>query len=333
MFKEVDILPRGDGVGSDLPKWMRDIARDLMNDNLMDPNEEIALNGYLPYVEGLLRRDGIILRLTTLENFWQYQALVFAEQTWLNWLVLFGDSEARGKWFDNMQIRSVIGERLKICTTEEWGVVEKVSGDGEVSLVLGDRQKELGRLSELIRVALDGLRDGVNEISRKPPRMLTLEELMEERAKRDDVRWVLCMGKFELGHVGHQRLLSQARRLAGPKGVVVVAVDGDELVDLFVRSRPIREDQRERAGRIEKFVMVDYVVILDFVVGGDMVKAGELLAAFQEGLGANFRLMGDMLHPELNKVEKACWQAGAWLISTDEAGNTRSTTDIYGFGD
>jgi rfaE bifunctional protein nucleotidyltransferase chain/domain len=74
-------------------------------------------------------------------------------------------------------------------------------------------------------------------------------------------RLVLTNGVFDLLHPGHTSYLAAARRLAGPKGALFVALNSDRSVkELKGKSRPILPE-RDRAYNLAQLASVDGVVI------------------------------------------------------------------------
>lgn len=56
----------------------------------------------------------------------------------------------------------------------------------------------------------------------------------------------LTLGTFDLLHPGHVHLLKACRRLAGPHGEVVVAVNRDEFVERYKGHRPVMAEVERR---------------------------------------------------------------------------------------
>lgn len=70
---------------------------------------------------------------------------------------------------------------------------------------------------------------------------------------------VLTLGTFDTIHAGHVGLFHQCRRLAGPDGEVVVAVNSDEFVEYYKGAPPLIPYE-SRAVVIANLNMVDLVV-------------------------------------------------------------------------
>ena len=95
-----------------------------------------------------------------------------------------------------------------------------------------------------------------------PDKLLTIEELIDERARlrRVDRKLVFTNGVFDLLHVGHVRYLQEARQLGD---ALVVAINSDSSVrELKGDSRPLM-NQDERAEVVAALAAVDYVTIFD----------------------------------------------------------------------
>ena len=91
-------------------------------------------------------------------------------------------------------------------------------------------------------------------------------------------------GTFDLFHIGHVQLLAACRKIAGPSGQVIVAVNEDEFVEKFKGVRPTlsTEDRIKvvescryvdkvvpNIGWQDSTVTIDHVGPVDFVVIGD----------------------------------------------------------------
>lgn len=73
------------------------------------------------------------------------------------------------------------------------------------------------------------------------------------------MRTVLTIGTFDMLHVGHVELLEACRKLAGPGGLVVVAVNSDDFVQRFKGRMPI-QPQRARIAMLQALRDVDMVI-------------------------------------------------------------------------
>lgn len=80
---------------------------------------------------------------------------------------------------------------------------------------------------------------------------------------------VLTIGTFDLLHPGHLELFSACRRLAGPDGQVVVAVNTDEFVARF-KAPPV-QDESHRYLLVRAIKDID-LVIHNFEAGWNTVK-------------------------------------------------------------
>jgi rfaE bifunctional protein nucleotidyltransferase chain/domain len=98
------------------------------------------------------------------------------------------------------------------------------------------------------------------------PRTLALMPLkravaIRRRLARDKGLFVLTNGVFDLLHPGHASYLERARRLAGPKGKLFVALNADRSVRaLKGPHRPIM-DEKARAYTLSQLRSVDGVLI------------------------------------------------------------------------
>jgi len=95
------------------------------------------------------------------------------------------------------------------------------------------------------------------------PKLMTLSEaaLARQRLRRSGGRFVLTNGVFDLLHPGHTSYLEQAKKLAGRRGRLFVALNSDRSVkELKGPHRPIL-DERSRAYNLAQLRSVDGVVI------------------------------------------------------------------------
>ena len=95
------------------------------------------------------------------------------------------------------------------------------------------------------------------------PRLMTLRQAVQARARlrRAGSKLVLTNGVFDLLHPGHASYLEQARKLAGGKGRLFVALNSDRSVrELKGPLRPIL-DERSRAYNLGQLRSVDGIVI------------------------------------------------------------------------
>ncbi len=95
------------------------------------------------------------------------------------------------------------------------------------------------------------------------PKLLTLREAVRirRRLRRTGGRLVLTNGVFDLLHPGHTSYLARARKLAGRRGRLFVALNSDRSVrQLKGPRRPIL-DERSRAYNLAQLRSVDGVVI------------------------------------------------------------------------
>jgi glycerol-3-phosphate cytidylyltransferase len=66
-------------------------------------------------------------------------------------------------------------------------------------------------------------------------------------------------GTFDLFHEGHIELLEACKRMAGPHGKVVVALNTDEFIERFKHRKPV-QSYREREKMLRSCKYVDHVV-------------------------------------------------------------------------
>ena len=95
------------------------------------------------------------------------------------------------------------------------------------------------------------------------PKLMTLREavLARRRLRRGGGRLVLTNGVFDLLHPGHTSCLEQARKLAGRRGRLFVALNSDRSVkELKGPHRPVL-DERSRAYNLGQLRTVDGIVI------------------------------------------------------------------------
>jgi rfaE bifunctional protein nucleotidyltransferase chain/domain len=95
------------------------------------------------------------------------------------------------------------------------------------------------------------------------PKLLTLGAAVVRRRRLRSAggRVVLTNGVFDLLHPGHTSYLAAARRLAGRKGALFVALNSDRSVKaLKGKARPIL-DERSRAFNLAALESVDAVVV------------------------------------------------------------------------
>jgi rfaE bifunctional protein nucleotidyltransferase chain/domain len=95
------------------------------------------------------------------------------------------------------------------------------------------------------------------------PKLLTLRQAVSARRRLQRLggKFVLTNGVFDLLHPGHTYYLQQARRLAGRRGRLFVALNSDRSVrQLKGPFRPIL-DERSRAYNLAQLRSVDGIVI------------------------------------------------------------------------
>ncbi|HWA10402.1 MAG TPA: adenylyltransferase/cytidyltransferase family protein [Opitutaceae bacterium] len=95
------------------------------------------------------------------------------------------------------------------------------------------------------------------------PKILTLAQAIKLRRRiaGRGGKVVLTNGVFDLIHPGHTSYLEKARKLAGPRGILVVALNSDRSVqELKGPLRPIL-DERARAYNLAQLQSVDAVFV------------------------------------------------------------------------
>jgi rfaE bifunctional protein nucleotidyltransferase chain/domain len=97
------------------------------------------------------------------------------------------------------------------------------------------------------------------------PKLMTLRQaaLARRRLRRAGGRLVLTNGVFDLLHPGHTSYLAQARRLAGRRGRLFVALNSDRSVRRLKGPRRPILDETSRAYNLAQLQSVDGIVIFD----------------------------------------------------------------------
>jgi len=95
------------------------------------------------------------------------------------------------------------------------------------------------------------------------PRLVPLARavLVRRRLARAGGVFVLTNGVFDLLHPGHASYLEKARRLAGPRGMLFVALNSDRSVRALKGPRRPVLDERSRAYTLAQLRSVDGIVI------------------------------------------------------------------------
>lgn len=112
---------------------------------------------------------------------------------------------------------------------------------------------------------------------------------VERFGERGYERIIFTNGCFDVLHVGHLYLLDECRKLAGPKGTVVVGVNSDESVKrLKGESRPVNKEF-DRCMMLIHLKPVDHVVIFDEDTPIELVRAlrPELIVKGSDYVGTN----------------------------------------------
>lgn len=94
-----------------------------------------------------------------------------------------------------------------------------------------------------------------------------------ERVKASGFVCAVANGAFDLLHVGHLRYLSAAKELAGPGGLLVVAVNSDASVRASKGPKRPIIPQGERAELVDALKWVDLVVLFDEVDARAVLEA------------------------------------------------------------
>lgn len=99
----------------------------------------------------------------------------------------------------------------------------------------------------------------------KNPKLFSLRAARARRNawRRAGIRLVLTNGVFDLLHPGHISYLEQARKLAGRRGRLLVALNSDRSVRRLKGPRRPVLDQRSRAYNLSQLRSVDGIVIFD----------------------------------------------------------------------
>ena len=87
--------------------------------------------------------------------------------------------------------------------------------------------------------------------------------LARERARSGGRQVAVANGAFDLLHVGHLRYLRGAKELAGPGGLLIVAVNSDQSVRATKGPHRPLVPERERVELVEALACVDLVVLFD----------------------------------------------------------------------
>jgi len=97
----------------------------------------------------------------------------------------------------------------------------------------------------------------------RTPRLLSLPRAvaLRRQLRKAGGRLVLTNGVFDLIHPGHASYLEAARRLAGPKGLLFVALNSDASVRQLKGPRRPVMDQQARAFLLAQLRSVDAVVL------------------------------------------------------------------------
>jgi rfaE bifunctional protein nucleotidyltransferase chain/domain len=94
-----------------------------------------------------------------------------------------------------------------------------------------------------------------------------------EQARARGALCALANGAFDLLHVGHVRYLQAAKDLAGPAGLLVVAVNSDASVRVAKGPRRPVMPERERAEIVDALRCVDRVVLFEEPTVEALLKA------------------------------------------------------------
>lgn len=99
----------------------------------------------------------------------------------------------------------------------------------------------------------------------KNARLMTLQQAAaaRERLRRTHGKLVLTNGVFDLLHPGHTAYLERARRLAGNRGRLFVALNSDQSVKRLKGPRRPILDEKSRAYNLAQLRSVDGIVIFN----------------------------------------------------------------------
>jgi cytidyltransferase-like protein len=112
---------------------------------------------------------------------------------------------------------------------------------------------------------------------------------------------VVINGAFDLLHVGHMRLIFQAREMAGNKGTLVCALDSDRRIRDSKKGRPILT-WVERATALS-YMPIDYLIEID---------SDEEMKNFLNKSRPNLRVQGGEY---VDKASKYPWLKKAYVRS------------------
>lgn len=99
----------------------------------------------------------------------------------------------------------------------------------------------------------------------KNARLMTLRQAVaaRQRLRRAHGKLVLTNGVFDLLHPGHTAYLEQARKLAGSRGGLFVALNSDQSVKRLKGPRRPILDEKSRAYNLAQLRSVDGIVIFN----------------------------------------------------------------------
>lgn len=99
----------------------------------------------------------------------------------------------------------------------------------------------------------------------KNARLMTLRQAVaaRQRLRRAHGKLVLTNGVFDLLHPGHTAYLEQARKLAGSRGRLFVALNSDQSVKRLKGPRRPILDEKSRAYNLAQLRSVDGIVIFN----------------------------------------------------------------------
>lgn len=121
-----------------------------------------------------------------------------------------------------------------------------------------------------------------------------------------DTRIVYTAGTFDIFHAGHVNLLSHARKIAGPAGLVIVGLNTDEFIREYKGEHPVNNWAARSA-------------VLHSIRGVDAVIAGS-------GADSKPAILQAFMQTEANKPYHLDW----WFTRFIVIGSDWATRDYYG---
>jgi len=73
------------------------------------------------------------------------------------------------------------------------------------------------------------------------------------------LRKIYVGGTFDGAHKGHEELFLDARKIVGPEGLIIAAVNSDEFVKKYKPNAKLMHREEERIGMLEKIITEPYI--------------------------------------------------------------------------